>query len=86
MHAVYKPSSATTKLRMVFDASAKSKSGTSLNDILMIGPTVYPPLIDILLRFKLQPIALTANIPKMYRVSTALSGAHIQVKRSRIST
>ena len=37
MHAVYKESSSTTKLRVVFDASAKTSTLTSLNDILMVG-------------------------------------------------
>ena len=44
MHAVYKSSSMTTKIRAVFDASARSASGVSLNDILLVGPTVHPRL------------------------------------------
>ena len=66
MHAVYKRSSSTTKVRPVFDAWAKSSSGVSLNDTLLVGPTVHPPLIDVL-RFRLHCIALTADISKMYR-------------------
>ena len=60
MHVVYKASSTTTKVRAVFDASAKSSTGVSLNDTLLVGPTVHPPLIDILMRFRLYSIALTA--------------------------
>jgi len=59
MHAVRKEDSTTTKLRVVFDASAKSSTGVSLNDTLLVGPTVHPPLIDVLLRFRTHRIALT---------------------------
>ena len=51
MHAVCKDSSTTTKIRAVFDASAKSSSGVSLNDTLLVGPAIHPPLVDVLLRF-----------------------------------
>ena len=51
MHVVRKESSTTTKIRAVFDASAKSSTGISLNDTLLVGPTVHPLLIDVLLCF-----------------------------------
>jgi hypothetical protein len=41
----------TSEIKAVFDASAKSSSGVSLNDLLLVGPTVHSPLIDVLLRF-----------------------------------
>ena len=51
----------------MFDASAKSSTGVSLNDILLVGPTVHPPLIDVLLRFCSYLVAHTADVSKMYR-------------------
>uniref|UniRef100_A0A1B0D818 Uncharacterized protein n=1 Tax=Phlebotomus papatasi TaxID=29031 RepID=A0A1B0D818_PHLPP len=65
-HGVVKESSATTKLRIVYNASAKSSTGVSLNDILRVGPTVQPDLCSILLRFRQYPYAMTADISKMY--------------------
>ncbi len=55
------------KLRVVFDASAKSASGKCLNDLLVVGPTFQPDLIQILLTFRIFPVALKADIIKMYR-------------------
>ena len=66
-HGVIRETSATTKLRVVFDASAKSSSGKSLNDVLSVGPTVQDNLLDILLRFRLHKIAFTAGVQKMSR-------------------
>ena len=45
----------TTKLRVVFDASAKS-TGPSLNDCLYVGPPMSPLLYNILLRFNFASI------------------------------
>ncbi|XP_046393727.1 uncharacterized protein LOC124161449 [Ischnura elegans] len=65
-HAVIKPSSSTTKLRVVFDASCPS-SGVSLNDVLMVGPLVQDDIFSILSRFRLHRYAITADIKQMYR-------------------
>ncbi|XP_053687143.1 uncharacterized protein LOC128736679 [Sabethes cyaneus] len=67
-HCVIRPDSSTTKLRVVFDASSKSSSGTSLNDLLMIGPPAQDTLFDIVLRFRFYRYAFTADVPKMYRM------------------
>ena len=67
MHVVRKEQSTTTKVRAVFDASAKSSTGISLNDTLLVGPTVHAPLLDVLLRFRTHRVALTTDVGKMYR-------------------
>lgn len=66
-HGVINNSSTTTKLRVVFDGSCKSSSGCSLNDILLVGPTVQPDLFSIILLVRKHAILLTGDIAKMYR-------------------
>ncbi|XP_058810927.1 uncharacterized protein LOC131675801 [Topomyia yanbarensis] len=66
-HYVLKPTSTTTKLRVVFDGSATSDTGVSINQTQMIGPTVQNDLVSILLNFRSHRFALVADIPKMYR-------------------
>ena len=66
-HAVFKESSSTTKLRVVFDASAKTSTGISLNDTLMVGPMIQQNVYDLLLRFRFYKYGYTADVAKMYR-------------------
>ncbi|XP_062565473.1 uncharacterized protein LOC134227812 [Armigeres subalbatus] len=66
-HCVIKPSSTTTKLRVVFDGSAKSSSGISINDALIPGPVVQNDLVAILLNFRCFQYVVTADVPKMFR-------------------
>lgn len=66
MHAVRKSPSTTTKVRAVFDASAKTSSGVSLNDTLLVDSTVHSSLIDVLLRFRLHWVAPIAGVSRMY--------------------
>lgn len=66
-HPVFKSDSTTTKLRVVFDGSATTKSGLSLNNIILRGPKMQPDIFNTLLRFSLDPVTLTADVEKMYR-------------------
>ena len=52
-HAVTKERSQTTKVRVVFDGSAKSNTNVSLNDTLMIGPHLQDDIFSLILRFRL---------------------------------
>ena len=62
-HAVYKNYSTHTKVRVVFDASCRDKRlRTSLNNFVWIRPSLTNSLVEILLQFRLQRFALTADI------------------------
>ncbi|XP_033213697.1 uncharacterized protein LOC117170768 [Belonocnema kinseyi] len=66
-HAVIKESSETTKCRVVFDASAETSTRTSLNKVLLTGPTLQETIPQQSLRFRAHPFVITADIEKMYR-------------------
>lgn len=66
-HAVIREDKTTSKQRTVFDASAKSSNGYSLNNRCLNGPTIQPELIDTFMRWRLHKVALVADIEKMYR-------------------
>lgn len=66
-HGVIRESSTTTKLRTVFDASAATSTGVSLNDLQMVGPTVQDDLLSILLRFRQHRYVVSSDVEKMYR-------------------
>ena len=56
----------STKLRIVFDASAKRTNYVSLNEVLYKGPSLNPNLYDLLLKFRIYLIVMTADIEKAY--------------------
>jgi len=66
-HYVCKEESTTTKLRVVFNASCKTTTGKSLNDCMMIGPTIQKTVLYILMKFWINLIAFTADVKQMYR-------------------
>ena len=66
-HPVITPTKNTTKVRVVYDASAKTKrTNKSLNECLYRGPIILPDLFGLLLGFRLHPIAIIADIEKAF--------------------
>lgn len=65
-HGVTKGSSSSTKLRVVFDASAKNHKGVLFNDALQVGPVLQDNLIDIIIRFRFHKIVIISDLQKMY--------------------
>ncbi|XP_075167694.1 uncharacterized protein LOC142239814 [Haematobia irritans] len=66
-HAVIRPESKSTKLRIVFNGSKKTDSGFSLNDVLYAGPILQADLMQIVLRWRYYKYVFTGDIQKMYR-------------------
>lgn len=66
-HPVFKEDSESTKLRVVFNGAVPSSSGLSLNDILMVGPSIQDSLFSILIRARQYKFLLAGDIEKMYR-------------------
>lgn len=55
------------KFRVVFNASAKTTSGISLNETQLVGEKLQLDLMIILMRFRQYKFGITADIEKMYR-------------------
>ena len=62
---VIRPDKDTTKVRVVFDAAMKCQ-GKSLNDAIQSGPKMQREILDVLIRFRRAPVALTADISEMF--------------------
>jgi len=66
-HGVVRQCSQTTKLKIVYDGSARGVGEHySLNDCLETDPNFIPKLFDILVQFQCHRIAITANIEKAF--------------------
>lgn len=66
-HPVFRANSESTKIRVVFDGSAPTTSGISINDLQLIGPNIQDSIFSILLRFRQYKFVLTGDVAKMYR-------------------
>ena len=65
MQAVLTPDR-TTKLRLVYDASAKGQNGKSLNDHLEKGPNYINSLPNVLMAWRLDQVAYSRDMRKMF--------------------
>lgn len=66
-HCVIKDTGSMKKLRVVFDASSKTSSNQSLNDILLVGPKLQQDIVKLISNFRTHKIVFTTDICKMYR-------------------
>ena len=55
----------TTKVRIVFDCTAKC-NGVSLNDMIYAGPKLQQDLFNVLVRFRRNPVGIACDIKEMY--------------------
>ena len=62
---VIRPERSTTKVRVVFDASAQVQ-GKSLNSEALPGPKLQANLVDILVKFRKELVPLVGDISQMY--------------------
>ena len=63
---VWKESSLSTPARTVFDASSKTSTGRSLNDVLATGTPDLVMLLDVLLVWHIGPVAFVGDVSQFY--------------------
>ncbi|XP_055585132.1 uncharacterized protein LOC129737984 [Uranotaenia lowii] len=66
-HAIHRPESTTTKIRVVFDGSCRGSTHLCLNDVLYTGHSVQPALYATVINFRMPLYVVTADIEKMFR-------------------
>ena len=63
---IYCPDRISTKMRPVFDASARTVTGNSLNDFILPGPKLHKNLLGIQLRFRMHKYCIVSDIKNMF--------------------
>ncbi|GFU13294.1 DUF1758 domain-containing protein [Trichonephila clavipes] len=64
--AVFRQESLTTKRRIVFDASSHEDGQPSLNDCIWSGENLNPNIFHLIISFRLNTIAITADIERAF--------------------
>ncbi|XP_076298609.1 uncharacterized protein LOC143217848 [Lasioglossum baleicum] len=66
-HGVFREAGESSKIRVVFNGSHRTTSGTLLNECLHTGPKLQVDLSDVILRWRRFRFAFSADVEKMYR-------------------
>lgn len=78
-HPVIRQDSLTTKLRVVFNGSAKTSNNCSINDCLHTGVALQKDIVAIITRWRQHRYVLTSDVEKMFRqISIAPEDRHFQ--------
>ncbi|GFT24525.1 integrase catalytic domain-containing protein [Trichonephila clavipes] len=65
-HAVIRSDKTTSRIRIVFDGSAHEYGQSSLNQSLYTGPNLHPNILELLLCFRKNPVAFTADVKSAF--------------------
>ena len=75
-HAVVHQDKSTTNVRVVYDASAKSASDSSLKDCFLKGPRFNQLIFDLLERFRAYDVSLIADLEKAFSIVAVEDAYH----------
>ncbi|GBL73985.1 hypothetical protein AVEN_230910-1 [Araneus ventricosus] len=65
-HAAIRSDKTTSRLRIVFDGSVHEDGHSSLNQSLYTGPILHPNIFELLLKFRGNPVAFTADVKSTF--------------------
>ncbi|XP_055932864.1 uncharacterized protein LOC129962889 [Argiope bruennichi] len=65
-HAVIREDKTSSRLRIVFDGTTHAEGEYSLNDCLHTGVNLYPNLFELLVQFRKNAVAYTADVKQTY--------------------
>lgn len=82
-HAVVKPDSTTTKVRVVFNESSSTSNGISLNDVLHRGPVLQTDIVVLIIMWRFFRYVFNGDITKMYR-QILVNPEHTRFQRNKI--
>ena len=79
-HAVFKPGSTSTPLRIVTNTSLKNRNaGLSPNECMMEGPNALSSLLEVIIGFRMYEVALVYDMTKAYQsIGTGQVEKHVR--------